>query len=298
MIKKIDGKYHVYSEKGKPFGTYNSLAQAKKRLGQMEYFKHQKTANLFSVESLLPAAPSMLIGPGTLNKALESRISSGQGLIGAEKELAERVGKPKTKQDHKAARIMTHPATLGGATFGIGMTAPNVVAYNRRKALTAAKAKAMEGIANYKARKISKQTLTKGIEQLDRFLNLKIYGGEPISVLKPLKSELKKIPMHSAKSLLPAAAFSAALTTAYVPWKRHQYAKRLMQSEREGLNSFVRSKLRESFEKEAGIPFAIIDDAAILAARAIQMAEAEKKTKALSEQKVKKELNQIEQKGI
>jgi hypothetical protein len=41
MIKKIKGKYVVLSEKtGRSFGTYTTLAAAKKRLQQMEMFKH------------------------------------------------------------------------------------------------------------------------------------------------------------------------------------------------------------------------------------------------------------------
>lgn len=40
MIKKVGNKYHVYSEAGKPFGTYSTLEEAKKRLQQMETFKH------------------------------------------------------------------------------------------------------------------------------------------------------------------------------------------------------------------------------------------------------------------
>jgi len=41
MIKKVGGKYVVLSEKtGKSFGTYTSLKAAKKRLQQMEMFKH------------------------------------------------------------------------------------------------------------------------------------------------------------------------------------------------------------------------------------------------------------------
>ncbi len=43
MIKKIQGKYVVLSENGKrSFGTYKTLTEAKKRLGQVEYFKHRK----------------------------------------------------------------------------------------------------------------------------------------------------------------------------------------------------------------------------------------------------------------
>jgi hypothetical protein len=47
MIKKIGGKYVVVGEKktkaGKvrKFGTYKTLAEAKKRLQQVEFFKHR-----------------------------------------------------------------------------------------------------------------------------------------------------------------------------------------------------------------------------------------------------------------
>ena len=43
MIKKIKNKYVVMSEtSGRKFGTYKTLAEAKKRLGQVEFFKHRK----------------------------------------------------------------------------------------------------------------------------------------------------------------------------------------------------------------------------------------------------------------
>lgn len=43
MIKKIDGKYVVLSEKtGRRFGTYDTLEEAQKRLKQVEFFKHLK----------------------------------------------------------------------------------------------------------------------------------------------------------------------------------------------------------------------------------------------------------------
>lgn len=47
MIKRVtvEGKkkYRVFNEKGtRPFGTYDTLEEAKKRLSQMEYFKHIK----------------------------------------------------------------------------------------------------------------------------------------------------------------------------------------------------------------------------------------------------------------
>ena len=40
MIKQLpNGKYRVFSEKGRPFGTYDSKEKANKRLQQMEMFK-------------------------------------------------------------------------------------------------------------------------------------------------------------------------------------------------------------------------------------------------------------------
>ncbi|MBI4137671.1 MAG: hypothetical protein HY472_00270 [Candidatus Sungbacteria bacterium] len=43
MIRKIKGTYVVLSEKtGRAFGTYRTLAEAKKRLRQVEFFKHIK----------------------------------------------------------------------------------------------------------------------------------------------------------------------------------------------------------------------------------------------------------------
>ncbi len=43
MIRKIGPKtWRVYSEDGKNLGTYHSEEGAKKRLRQVEYFKHKK----------------------------------------------------------------------------------------------------------------------------------------------------------------------------------------------------------------------------------------------------------------
>ena len=45
-IRKLpNGKYRVFSEKGKNMGTYNSHQAAKKRLQQIEFFKHKKASN-------------------------------------------------------------------------------------------------------------------------------------------------------------------------------------------------------------------------------------------------------------
>jgi hypothetical protein len=42
MIKKIKGDYRVVAESGRNMGTYKTEAEAKKRLQQIEYFKHRK----------------------------------------------------------------------------------------------------------------------------------------------------------------------------------------------------------------------------------------------------------------
>ncbi|HYK08761.1 MAG TPA: hypothetical protein VEW42_04665 [Candidatus Eisenbacteria bacterium] len=42
MIRKIKGGYRVVSEKGRNMGTYKTEEEAKKRLRQIEFFKHQK----------------------------------------------------------------------------------------------------------------------------------------------------------------------------------------------------------------------------------------------------------------
>ena len=41
VIKKIKGKYVVMSETtGRSFGSYKTIAEAKHRLAQVEFFKH------------------------------------------------------------------------------------------------------------------------------------------------------------------------------------------------------------------------------------------------------------------
>lgn len=46
FIKKLpNGQYRVLSEKGKNLGTYKSMPEAKKRLQQVEFFKHKKASS-------------------------------------------------------------------------------------------------------------------------------------------------------------------------------------------------------------------------------------------------------------
>jgi len=43
MIKKAGSRYVVLSEKtGRRFGAYKTMAEAKKHLRQVEFFKHRK----------------------------------------------------------------------------------------------------------------------------------------------------------------------------------------------------------------------------------------------------------------
>ena len=58
MIKHENGKYVVYSESGRRFGSYETEAQAKKRLTQMEMFKHmKKTAAGPKMKSIFASEP-------------------------------------------------------------------------------------------------------------------------------------------------------------------------------------------------------------------------------------------------
>jgi len=44
MIKKVSGGYQVLSKKGRNVGgPYKTMAEAKKRLQQVEFFKHRKS---------------------------------------------------------------------------------------------------------------------------------------------------------------------------------------------------------------------------------------------------------------
>ena len=52
MIKRVKGKYVVRSETtGRSFGSYRTLAEAKKRLRQVEFFKHVSKSKHLSENS-------------------------------------------------------------------------------------------------------------------------------------------------------------------------------------------------------------------------------------------------------
>ena len=44
MIRKIGSKYVVIAESGRKMGSYNTKKEAKKRLQQIEFFKHLKSS--------------------------------------------------------------------------------------------------------------------------------------------------------------------------------------------------------------------------------------------------------------
>jgi len=46
MIKKIGSKYVVVTESGRKMGMYKTKKEAKKRLQQIEFFKHSKGGGL------------------------------------------------------------------------------------------------------------------------------------------------------------------------------------------------------------------------------------------------------------
>ena len=62
MIRQEGGKYVVYSESGKRFGSYSSEKDAKRRLAQMEMFKHmKKTAAAPKLKNFFAAEPSCIV---------------------------------------------------------------------------------------------------------------------------------------------------------------------------------------------------------------------------------------------
>ena len=62
MIKQENGKYVVYSESGRKFGTYETEAKAKRRLAQMEMFKHmKKTASEPKMKDFFAPEPACIV---------------------------------------------------------------------------------------------------------------------------------------------------------------------------------------------------------------------------------------------
>jgi GH24 family phage-related lysozyme (muramidase) len=99
-IRQIgDKKFRVYSEKGKNMGTYTSRAAAKKRLRDIEYFKHKNSAednHLFprGGEGKVPEFFRRNLDYGERDEALKKRISklkitkSALDVLGLKKEAS------------------------------------------------------------------------------------------------------------------------------------------------------------------------------------------------------------------
>ena len=50
MIKKIGSKYVIVAESGQKMGTYSTKKEAKKRLQQVEFFKHLQAGGMKGVK--------------------------------------------------------------------------------------------------------------------------------------------------------------------------------------------------------------------------------------------------------
>ena len=50
MVRKSGSRYKALSESGRSFGTYDSKAEADKRIAQMEYWKYKKSRGKRSVK--------------------------------------------------------------------------------------------------------------------------------------------------------------------------------------------------------------------------------------------------------
>lgn len=61
-IRKLpNGKYRVFSEKGRNMGTYDSMSAAKKRLRQIEFFKHKKASKTIDMTNIDSISYSAII---------------------------------------------------------------------------------------------------------------------------------------------------------------------------------------------------------------------------------------------
>lgn len=78
-IRKLpDGKYRVLSEKGKNLGTYKSRDGAKKRLKQVEYFKHFDHANAEDDTSIIDLTKLEVFSYSALMRQLRQHASKEQ----------------------------------------------------------------------------------------------------------------------------------------------------------------------------------------------------------------------------
>lgn len=121
MIKKENGKFVVYSESGKKFGTYNTEVAAKKRIRQMEMFKHMKKHGMF----ITPDAAKKLktVVDNSITKQLKNNPQSEHGILESAKSFVSKIilspaaeGKPVITKDKakKVFKVLKESATTVG----------------------------------------------------------------------------------------------------------------------------------------------------------------------------------------
>jgi hypothetical protein len=128
IVSREDG-FHVLSEKGKNLGgPYKTRAQAVHRLQQVEYFKKQgglmdvatETAPKFFGALLAGSLAQKQLMDMSYDKALVARLRSKKGLIGKEKQIANRITDPiEMKETGTFQRINTSPYHLPLVVGGI-----------------------------------------------------------------------------------------------------------------------------------------------------------------------------------
>jgi len=185
IVKSKDG-WHVHSEGGKNLGgPYRSRAEAVKRLQQVEYFKHHKTAGLG-------------LNMDRQSKLFVGRANAGDKLTEKEKQLLKKVGPLPTNNTFDRERFWASP--LGRITKG-GITAGTIVGsvYATRKAnALAPKILSPEGYTFYqKALERFTPKTVKQIAELPITKSERIAGG--LAVLSPVAFDLIKPTIDRAR---------------------------------------------------------------------------------------------------
>ncbi len=127
-IKRIGPKkFRVYSEKGKNMGTYTSMSAAKNRLKQIEFFKHQNSADdnhLFprGGEGSVPTFFRKNFDYGERDSQLKSRLKK---LKAAENCLSSSGLKKEASQISSLAKNLWSKAIVIFAGFGLAVSAMN-----------------------------------------------------------------------------------------------------------------------------------------------------------------------------
>ncbi len=124
MIKREGNKYVVYSESGRRFGTYSNEKDAKRRLAQMEMFKHiKKTAAYNKSFGFSPMLVRSVLNKtiDSLNtKAIEDYAKIARKIDGMLKDHINKVvksGKTPTKADIVMQHVLEHSRNKLGRKF-------------------------------------------------------------------------------------------------------------------------------------------------------------------------------------